>query len=211
MLRHIKTLAPLPPTELAEEPHLRQPPVAHDRASAILGSRRPSPRRSVRRNTATRRPGPSVVHMPQRLQCVVELHDIPAEARSRRPGASSSETIAHRLRACGTGGRAPHRPASPHQPGGHREEMLSVLPLHALDVDQPQVRLVDEGRWLKRVTCPFAANMLASNSTYCLYTGERVRRRRPGRRAPRREARRWGSEGVRRGGLASSTTRSAPL
>jgi hypothetical protein len=61
----------------------------------------------------------------------------------------------------GAGGIDQH---TPHDPGGHREEVLSVLPLDALDVDEAQIGLVNEGRWLKRVPTAFAAHVLACDS-----------------------------------------------
>ena len=47
-----------------------------------------------------------------------------------------------------------------HDAGGHREEVLPVLPLDALDVDEAQIGFVDEGRWLKRVPTAFVAHVL---------------------------------------------------
>ena len=33
----------------------------------------------------------------------------------------------------------------PHEPRGHRQKVRPVLPVHMLDIDQAQVRLVDQG------------------------------------------------------------------
>jgi hypothetical protein len=39
-----------------------------------------------------------------------------------------------------------------HHAGSHRQEMRAVVPCHVFRVDQPQIRLVDEGGRLKAVT-----------------------------------------------------------
>jgi hypothetical protein len=38
---------------------------------------------------------------------------------------------------------------APHQPRRHRQKVGAVLPVHLSDVDQPQIRLVDERRGLQ--------------------------------------------------------------
>ena len=48
---------------------------------------------------------------------------------------------------------------APHQPGGHREEVGAVLPFHLADVDQAQVRLVDERGRLERVPGALPAHL----------------------------------------------------
>jgi hypothetical protein len=45
-----------------------------------------------------------------------------------------------------------------HLPRGHRQEVLAVLPLHVLDVDQTQVRLVDERGGLQAVAGAFTSH-----------------------------------------------------
>ena len=40
----------------------------------------------------------------------------------------------------------------PHQSRRHREKVRAVLPLDSVDIDQPEIRLVDERRRLQRVT-----------------------------------------------------------
>jgi len=52
---------------------------------------------------------------------------------------------------------------APHQPRRHREEVCPVLPFHSLDVDQPQVRLVDERSGLKTVTGSLTPHMGSGN------------------------------------------------
>ena len=43
----------------------------------------------------------------------------------------------------------------PHDTGRHRKEMRAILPLHVANIDEPQVRLVDERGWLERVAVTF--------------------------------------------------------
>ena len=43
----------------------------------------------------------------------------------------------------------------PHHAGRHRKEMRAILPLHVTDIDELQVRLVDESGWLERVAVAF--------------------------------------------------------
>jgi hypothetical protein len=48
---------------------------------------------------------------------------------------------------------------APHQSGGHRKKMGAVLPLHLLEIDQPQVRFVDKRCRLKRVARPLRRHL----------------------------------------------------
>ena len=47
---------------------------------------------------------------------------------------------------------------TPHQPRRHREKVRAVLPVHLLDIDEPQVGLVDERRGLQAMAAPFTAH-----------------------------------------------------
>ena len=53
---------------------------------------------------------------------------------------------------------------APHETGRHREEVRAILPVDLLDVDQAQVRLVDERGRLKAVPCPFAGHAPAGDA-----------------------------------------------
>jgi hypothetical protein len=55
------------------------------------------------------------------------------------------------------GAREIHKDAA-HQPGGHREKVSAILPVHVLRIHQPQVRLVHESGGLEAVACSFAAH-----------------------------------------------------
>jgi hypothetical protein len=57
----------------------------------------------------------------------------------------------------GAGGIDQH---AAHDPGCHGKEVLSVVPLDALDVDESQIGLVDEGGWLERVSTALMAHVL---------------------------------------------------
>ena len=56
------------------------------------------------------------------------------------------------------GARGIHQNA-PHEARGHREEVHAILPLDLLDFDQPEIRLVDERRGLKRMPDAFVAHV----------------------------------------------------
>jgi hypothetical protein len=58
-----------------------------------------------------------------------------------------------------TGARRIHEDPA-HRPRGHREEMRPVLPAHLTDVDQPQVRFVDQRGGLKGVAGPLACHVM---------------------------------------------------
>ena len=47
----------------------------------------------------------------------------------------------------------------PHDAGRHRKEMRAILPLHVTDIDELQVRLVDERGWLERVAVAFVPHV----------------------------------------------------
>ena len=52
----------------------------------------------------------------------------------------------------------------PHQPRGQREEMRAVVHRHAIEIDEPKVRLVDEHRRLQRVAGAFVLESCACDA-----------------------------------------------
>ena len=56
----------------------------------------------------------------------------------------------------------------PHQSRGNREELCAVLPSHAAQVDEAQVRLVDESGRRQRVVGPLRAQSPARDPTQIL-------------------------------------------
>ena len=50
----------------------------------------------------------------------------------------------------------------PHEAGSHTNEMRAALPVQVLIASQFQVGLMDESRWLERVTRPFVAQIVPS-------------------------------------------------
>ena len=53
---------------------------------------------------------------------------------------------------------------APHQTCGDAEKVCAILPPHLSRVDQPNERLVDEGRRLQRVTQSFAGHVDAGQA-----------------------------------------------
>ena len=49
---------------------------------------------------------------------------------------------------------------APHHRRRHREEVGAVAPLEAIDIDQPQIRFVDERRGLQRVAGAFGPHVV---------------------------------------------------
>ena len=70
-----------------------------------------------------------------------------------------------------------------HQPGGHREKVRLILPVHVLRIHQPQVGLVHEGGGLEAAACSFAAHAPTGDPLQLLdgrgESVERARFRRP--------------------------------
>ena len=142
------------------QPDLRQLPVAPHGFRRHLQRLRAFPPRSVRRRTASRRPG--------LLRASTVANAVSASSRATRSSPRSCDTTS--ASSNDTCVAPPPRFRQPfderdihedaaHQARRHGEEVRAVLPAHAVQVHQPQVRLVDEGRGLQRVACAFLAHV----------------------------------------------------
>ena len=91
----------------------------------------------------------------------------------------------------------------PHQARGNREELRAVLPSHAAQVDEAQVRLVDEGGRSQRVVGPLRAQSPARDSTQILvHNSDEPAVRGPIALAPRHEHSRHIADVTRHGHLS---------
>ncbi len=57
-----------------------------------------------------------------------------------------------------------------HEPCGDGEEVRAILPHHPVDIDQPQIGLVDQGRRLENVPGPLAGHLAAREAEELLAT-----------------------------------------
>src|SRR5262249_26968372 len=99
----------------------------------------------------------------QHIERVIESDTVPAAVRDHEvflecdvERASTSLLIVAGAR------RVDEDPA--HLSRGQREEMRPIVPVHSIDVDHPQVDLVDERRWRERMVRTLSAQIAAGLS-----------------------------------------------
>lgn len=144
------------------QPGPRELPIPHDRFDGHLQCRR-----RLLDGEATEKPhlhhaALALVQPRERLECIVQCHQFEAlrvgqhlVGQRDTNGAGAAFLPAARAREIDE--------HSSHHRGGHRQEVRTVLPADALDVDEPEIGLVDQRCRVQAVAGPFPAHAAAGD------------------------------------------------